>query len=65
MIKEEAAGLRDEKRRLYLEMRTRRRKLSYPRAGGDVAVDVICDDDVIVIVQHYPCLGLFIAAFSK
>ena len=64
MIREEAAGFRDDKRMLYLEMRTSRRKLSDPRAGGDVAVDVICDDDV-VIVQHDPCLGLFIAAFSK
>ena len=44
-------------------MRTRRRKLSDPRACGDVAVDVICDDD-IVVVQHDACLGLFISAFS-
>ena len=51
------------KRRFYLEMRTRRRKLGDPRACGDVAVDVICDDD-IVVVQHDACLGLFISAFS-
>ena len=44
-------------------MRTRRRKLGQPRARGDVAVDVICDDD-IVIIQHDACLGLFISAFS-
>ena len=55
---------KDDKRRLYLEMRTSRRKLGDPRAGGDVAVDIICDDDV-VIVQHDACLGLFFAAFSN
>ena len=50
--------------RFCLEMRTRRRKLSDPRASGDVAVDVICDDD-IVIIQHDACLGFFVSALGK